>query len=198
MTIAVGDIIRVTARMQFNLSDEMQNVFYIECQGGTSKDDTDVTAELADWIDDAYSVVAPAMANNITFSQIDFYEVTQDRPLISELWPTVTVGGNAGDALPTQMAAQVNFTTGIKRALGKKYIAGMVESNSEDGGTLTSSLITLLGGWAGFVLTHPILVDMELAAGHVSSVDNNFVEWLNYQVKPLYATQRRRKRGVGA
>jgi len=193
------DIIRVTAKMEFAAIGDIQNVFYIKCDLSSGLDDGLFLDDVASFMDTAYTILEDDFADELKFTFIEAYNVTQDRPSGSTNWPVLVEGGDVtNQPMATQMAGQVNFPTAIKRSQGRKYVGGLTEAANTGGGGLDTNLRARLVLW-GEEFTGGVVLDTGLGFfGHISSGVPSFRVWELVTAPALLATQRRRKLGTGS
>lgn len=193
-----GDILRVTAKMVFG-ADQVQNVYHLRVDTSEDVDDDTMQLYVTEKIDAMYNWYQPSMCANVTFTTIELWNVSQDRPMGDWDWPTLTVGGASGDGLPKQCAPLILFGTLTARSQGRKYMPTTNEAGSTSGGSLVSSVLADLGEFAAEVLTN---IDIgavgEAVFGNWSPEKERFAEWVTAGVRGMLKTQRRRVSGVGS
>jgi hypothetical protein len=183
--------------MSYEFIHSVQNVWYFQMTELGPEDDVDVEDALAAWLDNVYSNVVVDQAASFKYDRIDFYNVTQDRPMVSRDWPTLTAGTGAGLADALQLAGQVNFRTGVKRSLGKKYIGGYTDASISGGGYLNPAPIANMEAFGADACANVGPGNSIWRAGHVKASNGAFVTWVDAYAMAIVATQRRRKLGVG-
>jgi len=198
MTIDPGDFVRVTAKMSYIGVDDIQNVFHTENDGGTSVDESDFMVALAAHLDTAYGYLADIMEDNVLFTEIDAYNITQDAPILPIDWPTLVNGDVVGETLPLQAAALVSFATRTKNSVGRKYISGVAESMQEAGGQLTTAALALLQDFGDELLLGFTVSTVGFQWGNYRYLDGRFAQWETATPRLIMATQRRRRRGIGS
>jgi len=198
MTVDPGDIIRVTAKMDYIGVDDIQNVYHTEHDGGTSVDESDFMLALAAHLDTAYGYVADILEDNVLFTEIDAYNLTQDAPMLPIDWPTLVNGDIVGDTLPLQAAALVSFATRTKKSVGRKYISGVAETMQEAGGQLTTAALALLQDFGDELLVGFTVSTVGFQWGNYRASDGRFAQWETATPRLIMATQRRRRRSVGS
>ncbi|MCK5565988.1 MAG: hypothetical protein KAJ07_12140, partial [Planctomycetes bacterium] len=154
--------------------------------------------DLADHLDDAYAHINQAMPLALTFDSINLYNLTAERFMGEQAWPVLTAGTLASDtSLPPQTAALVRFTTNTLRSQGRKFLPpfGEVHNDGDDG--LTAAGITAIGLWAADFVANAIGFDWEAAWGNYNRVADSWAPWVTALINTYFATQRRRRKGVG-
>jgi len=198
MGVVIGDVIQVTCGLSWEGVSDMLNVFYVQKTMGDEDDDIDVLTDLASGFDTVYALIQAYLHTDVIFGDIEFYNITQDRPMGAVDWPTLLAGTGEADPLGIQSAYQVDFFTGVKRSRGRKYISGGMAINLADAARLKEDTKGVLQDW-GDQLVLGFLVDSdEYLVGHIGSVSGLFISWKSALVAPLISTQRRRKPTTGS
>lgn len=198
MTVQPLDIIRVTAKATLAATEDAQNVYYFQHGGSTPLEDPPIISALANQINLAHDKLNGEQSTQLEYTTINLYNVTQ-RLLLSEVpWPGITSGTLADAALPYQIAGLVTFPTLLAKTLGKKYIAGFTEIGNDTFGIPTGNIITALGQYAVDLLTLITIAGEPFPIGHIRTDPLTFIAWATGLVESLWATQRRRKIGVGS
>src|SRR3989304_4991246 len=130
MTVELNDIIRVTARMLHAGTSAVQNQYHFRYGGAGSAEDSAIQTAIAERIDEAYTPLVPFQQDNFQYDDIQIWNVTQDRPMITQDWPILTLGTGNGAMLPLQIACLVLFRTNTARSQGRKYLPPSVLSTS--------------------------------------------------------------------
>jgi len=197
MTVQNGDVLRITAKLQYNGND-IQNVFHL-FNYGSAENDNVVSAAIETRIDTAYSYLNVYYPDDIIYTTIAIWNVTQGVPVSENAWPTMTAGGaGTADASPLQLAPLIKFGTAIARSQGRKYLGGFVEGQQDDGGTIGAVLQVALVTWAGHFLSSVIGGAAQMAFGNWNSTLGRFASYVAYTIDNYYRTQRRRVPGVGS
>jgi hypothetical protein len=198
MTVTVGSTVKCTAKMQIGGAIDLQNVFYAKLASGSAVDDDDARADLAEWIDDMFTPLAPYMAAVVTFDEIDFFNVSQDYPMGPEVWPTLTVGTSAGTLGVSGVAVVLTAYTEYVRTNGRKFFGGMAEGaftgNVVAGAILTAAATTAALWLAPFV---GATSGQTWTPGIWSTVASAFRAFRAIVIRDIPGYQRRRKPGVG-
>lgn len=197
MTVLGGDVMRVTANMVVNGSDLIQNVFYVKMDDAGEEEDVTVRQAVAAHLDTAWQNLESKISPQVVFTTIEFYNLTQDVPMLPITWPSPPVGSAVGALLPLQTGILVSFPTLAKRSTGKKYLGGLTISAITEGGRVETGHIGSAGLWAEDIIGTILADDSILYVGHVQKLTGTFVIWDQYLVSGIIATQRRRRIGVG-
>jgi hypothetical protein len=200
MAIEAGDTIRCTARMTWNNVVSIQNTFWCYKTVSTNDDNEDNMADLATWIDGIYDNIVGAMPTNLTFDDIDFFNVTADQPLGSLPWPTQTTGnGGSTEIAATGVAAVITAFTAITKVRGRKFLGPLTEAAIDAGYLNTSTMLTLadiiLDWMTPFVGT---TTGNAWLPGVWRRLQEAFAPFTRAVVRNIPGYQRRRKAGVGS
>lgn len=197
MTVEVGDILRVTAKMSV-LTDDVQNVYHYEASGtGTATDAATMTA-IALALDDAYEEIVAELTTGLRYDTIEFFNVTQDVPMGEDAWPNQVTGSAVGEILPLQCSAVCLFGTATARSQGRKFLPPMKEEASDSRGVVNAATITAILLLIIELLTGVTVGTLTFHPGNWNLLLTRFAEWISGTINPVMKTQRRRVAGVGA
>lgn len=193
-----GDVIRGIAKCYGPDEQVVANVFHWQLELTTTPvpDDTVMTA-IQSRLDTMYTLLEDYISEDVVSDNIDFYNVTQDRPMGTKNWPGFGGGLATAEHLPAGVAALIEASTGTKRCYGRKYVGVFTEADHGDG-EWTSGLLTALAVWAGNWVSNVTVSTYGVAwSGVWRRVQETFVKILSSTVKSLCSYQRRRKPGRG-
>lgn len=143
MTVNDNDVVRAVAQMQSHGVDDLLNVFHVRNVTGTPVAEEDFGTDVGTWLDAIYTCINAHVLNSIQYIEIGLYNVTQDIPMVSEAWPVLTFGTLDANDLPHGVALLQTYETATKNVQGKKYFGGLPVTDITDGGTWTTTLVTL-------------------------------------------------------
>jgi len=203
MTVATGDILRVTATLVWTDGNINQNVFNAVVSGGGGPwADADIVADALAWVNNMFANFTTLLSDEIDGSQIQVYK-----------WDSVgldwdEVGSNAwtynpnsvGEQLPRGVAALVTAQTTNPDVQGKKYLGGTTEGNVLDGlynSTMLVAMLAFAADWiTGFTGGTSGASWQPGVWSPTDQVLYNLVT--SFTANAIAAYQRRRKRGIGA
>lgn len=196
--MAVGSIYRVTMSGVIG-TDDMQVVHHFRTSsgGGTGSQEAESLAK-AFWADTGPEWLA-MLSVLYTAVQVKVRGVTD--PTAGYDYAVSGTGVAAGEVLPTQIAALVNWRTAKfgRSFMGKTYIPAVAES-AVSSGSIVGGQVTLINTWAAVMEllagTDPVTASFE--HGIYSELLSEFNPRTSFFVSQFAATQRRRKPGVGA
>lgn len=198
MTVEVNDIIRATAVLTVGRGIEINNVYHFRKEPLLSDIDQVVIEDIALFLDDAYDFFAGVLANDVTFSEIRFFNETQDREMASSSWPNQTVGGSAGTRLPQANAALVYFRTGYPRVLGKKYIGSLTATSITDSLWNAPLVAALASAFAPFIGPFLGPANASTLLAGINTLNHGFAAFTEVVATDNPVVQRRRRflRGI--
>lgn len=194
----------IVAKYNYNALVEFRNIHYYEFFNYVPT--TTELQEAVDAIDTAYkSRLQTFFADDVTFTGYVVRRLDVGGLPGSDFTATAGnwSGTNTNDPLPTQVAALVTWKaqTTYPRST-RSFIGGLTEANNGTDGKIQSGLITALENFASDMLSLAITaqVDADKVAVTISGTppavtDHNDVS--TYSATPIWATQRRRRLGVG-
>ena len=197
--VSNGDVVRVTANMSYQGASDIINVFHCVAELTVDVDDAVFMGDVGAEVDANYALIVQDLTDDLKFENIEFYNVTDDRPMGVITWPTLTVGlETTSQPVATQMCGQVNFLTGVKRSQGRKYIGGYSELANTGGGFLQVGVQGRLENYGAQFAQGQTITGGTIYWGHYKTGTTIFRQWTGYIVPSLMSTQRRRKQNVGS
>lgn len=143
MAVAVNDLLRVTAVLTTTDGTTSENVYVYKALGITDSDDFAVMADLALVLDTAYTEIVGLYANEVTFVEVRGHNITQDTPLPTVPWPTLTSGTSVSPNYAPGVAALVLFHTAATKVLGRKFIGPLTNAGLTDALIASATLVDL-------------------------------------------------------
>jgi hypothetical protein len=200
MSVHNLDVIRATARMKWAGVVDVQNTFTAVLGSGTSISDEDAKDDLAAWLEDMYTITALLMPTNLTFEDIDYFNLTQDAPMGTLSWPTLVAGNGATTEIAaTGVCAVITAFTNVVRVHGRKFFGPLVETVI-DAGYLNSTVMTGMAGVITLWIT-PFTGTVSgetWAPGVWQRLTGTFKTFRDAVIRNVPGYQRRRKAGVGS
>lgn len=197
--VSDGNALRVTAKMSYQGVSDIINVFHATVELTVAQDDAVVMADIAAIVDANYALIVQDLSDDLKFDTIEFYNVTEDRPMGVEDWTTLVAGTETtSQPTATQMCGQANFLTGIKRSQGRKYVGGYSELANTGGGILGLAVQGRLEDYADQFVQGDVITGGSVNWGHFQTGTTVFRSWTGSVVPRLMSTQRRRKQNTGS
>lgn len=197
MTVYQNDIVRVTAKMNMFNTDAVQNVFHIKNVTASDVTNDDFREHASKWLDALYDCVVELLANNLTFLEVELYNVTQSEPIDPIDFDTITVGENEGNTLPLQVAMLASMGTAATKVSGRKYIGGFTVSSIADSSQWLSTAITIALCMLDYLYGLQTFFTINSRPGTYNYTTETFNEFTDAAIDLIPATQRRRREGVG-
>lgn len=199
MTVQMQDILRVAARTSVQGFGDNVNVFHLRWDALTTATDEDAMDWCAERLEEAYKAIQPEIPNEVNFVDFNVFNVTQDRPLGSVPWPTLTSGGSSTETLPHQVAAFVRFPTGISRNWARKFIGPLSVDSSTSTGLIEPATLAMLGAFAAELIASTLSGGPEALTYVVNHINQStWVPVVEAVVSNIWATVRTRRPGRGS
>lgn len=199
MPVAVGDVIRITARMKWNAVIDVQNTFHAQLGSGAGMSNGTAKADLAEWVDDIYTEIVGALPSTLSFEDIDFYNITDDEPMGTESWPTLTYGTGSSEVSATGVAYVITAFTNVVRIHGRKFFGPAIEAAVEGGVFDATTMAYLASVILVWILPFSGGTSSDTwTPGVYSRLTTLFHEFRDAVVRNIPGYQRRRKQNVGS
>jgi hypothetical protein len=197
MTVNANDIIRATAVLE-GPSGKIENVYQFRCVVVVGGDDTDVMTDLAQKLDDAYTHLVASMSSDTVFIEVQGFNVTQDAPMPTVPWPSVTAGSASANDMASQVSFLALFRTGVSRVLGRKFLGGFAREALTADGFVSSGSLTAIAGYIGELIGIFIAASLtSYQLGVLSTVTHTFFAFFEGVAQVVPGSQRRRRQGRG-
>lgn len=205
MTVVLGDILRLVAKIDIQNGTEANWVFHYEVTGGTSETDLAVLTGLRDDLDLACNTIEGDLHDSVHSTEVELFvwDAVLDRfDGTSQLGWITFDGTDAGQAFMNQQAMLVKFFTNLARRQGSKYLPPHAEPAANGNLWLAGELVNALAWSAilddalviGSVTVHPCTFNTD-AASPLFETSELFSGVTAVDTNP--STQRKRKVGVG-
>ena len=196
-SIAIGDVIRTTARMKLDGVHDVVSVYHHKALNTNIGTDDDFMVGMAAGLDAAHTLINADITTRLTYINVEGINVTAARLLPAKPWPLLVAGLTGQDMLPEEVAGCVFFRTLRPKTRASKFIGGYTEF-SNSGGGLSVTTVSNLQAY-GDLLVGDIAADgavMEYGAYNALLARMTLV---NAAIVPArWRTQRRRRFGVGS
>ena len=202
MALQANDILKVVLSIAMPDSVIAQNIFWVlfEADGG-SVDTVDVLDDLETWVEDIYTNLLNAIADNNSLEDIKVYvydSVDDDFDEVG-IEPVAVTFTDTAQYLAHGLAAYMTARTVDPDVYGRKFIPGMTEAVNDDG-YIASGYAGNLANWS-IDWTDPFTgaaTGSGFIPGVYSFTRSNFYAFTGAStVSLLWGYQRRRKPGVG-
>jgi len=195
--IDTNDVLRMTANLQTVDLSAVQNVYTIRVTVPGAGSTSTQLSRIAIILELIYEEVRGLQNSRTKYIDIDFFNITQDIPLPSQSWPTISQGSLALDDLAHMTSAMFSLGVGKPGVNGRKFFGGISEpALDQDGLWTTSTVIDLL-----VAATQMLVTQTEGATtiefGIITGIVPAFIQFISSLVTNVPGTQRRRRQGVG-
>lgn len=197
MAVAIGDHVRITAKMKLFGTDDVMNVYTFEVDRNDTVDDAGFMVALALHMDDAYTLINGDLSDDLTYESVDGQNITQDVLLPETAWPVLVTGNLAAIILPTQVAGCVFWPTTTPKVRTSSFLGGYTVSALAAGGVLGAAVITRLVSF-GVAMRDVATANVDATKGSLNPISSIFTPSGVGQVPNRWRTQRRRRIGVGS
>lgn len=197
MSVAVGDIVRITAKMRWFGTDDVQNVFTYKVLLNATLDDDEFMSVVADVLDSAYNNLLGGQSTQFTYESIDGINLTQDVLLPEVAWPVLTAGASATTIVPQQLAICAFWPTTTPKVRTSTFFGGFVIAAIAALGDITAANVTQVLAAAN-ELSNFDTVELDMEKGSLNPITSVFTPSGTPQVPTRWRTQRRRRVGVGS
>lgn len=197
MAVSVGDFVRLTAKMKLFGTDDVMNVLTYRVDRNDTADDAEFMTAAALLLDIAYTLLEEDMNENLTWVTVDGQNISKSELLPEVGWPTLTVGPNAANLLPTQVCGEVYWPTITPKVRTTAFIGGYTEAANDADGSILAGAVTRLLSF-GDALKEWNTVDVDAVKGSFNPVKLLFTEAGDPVAPSRWRTQRRRRVGVGS
>lgn len=198
MVAAVGDILRLTATFQWAAQDFFTNNYYVKLTTQDTSTDDAMMDAIALHFDAMYTNINAKISASVNYVDIQGQNITQDILLPTKAWPVLTSGGDAGHALPTQVAALVFFRTLRPKTRASVYLPPLGEASSDSGGVIVAATVTALQSFGDDWVAGILELTVEADYGAYNPALARFTQVEAAVVPARFRTQRRRRLGVGS
>jgi len=200
MALSIGDIIRVTARQEYDGTDDNINVFHFGIAAPpTPNTNASLLSDMADFMAVAYAEMAAVLSNRLGAVDITLYNVTDDVPIGVTNWGVDYSGGTgSSESMPHADCVLVLMPTGQKRTVGRIYISPLLES-SQNAGSWNSTALTAVANFVDMLRspgTAALGTEVQFGVYKRGTGLLYAVDTVRIQSRTAY--QRRRKPGRGS
>ena len=199
MSVSAGDVIRVAATQVGPDLQEIVNVFFYEAETTfVTAPDEEVMGALAARMNELYLAFSVWIHESQTADEIQFYNITQARPMGALPWPTYAGGTGVGDYFPPGIAALITASTAVARVMPKKFLGVCMEPHAAGGFWSTAQMIAMAAFATGWLQDAVAIGFGDLVPGTWRRAILTFVPLVAATAKGVCSYQRRRKPGVGS
>ncbi len=196
MTVVQNDVVRATGETSRG-PDAIQNVMHYRSTNAASITDAQALIDIAQVMDTVFSTMIGFITTALSYDQVRAQNVTQDVLLGTAAYPSLIGGTIAGDQLPLQNAAILNFPSSKPKTRGSVFLGGFTEADNAPTGILSGGLQTALVSMAVILLGEIVLGPNSWRYVVFNTILKTFVLPTGSVIPAVWRTQRRRRPGVG-
>jgi hypothetical protein len=198
MVVSQDNVLELSARMEFNGTEDVVNVFqFIKTDAG-SITDSEAVDDVLDVLEGLYTFIIALYSVLLVFRDVRVFNRTTQELLGVHLWPTLVAGLQAQNATAPGVCAVVNFSTIVPKVSLRKYFGVLTEASVGPAGAFgvgTTSAVALMGA---FLLEEHIEAAANWQYGYFSPKTLSFVVPNGSSNDSIPGYQRRRKHGRGS
>lgn len=197
MTVSLGDIVRITPRFEM-YEEDVQNVYHVKVNAGGDVDDSVFDAGAVAWLETVYNNLNGDISDEMDRLDIVIQNITEGTPARFLQWTTYPTPTDTNTPLPLQCTGLISFPSDTVKSIGRKFIAGWTEADNDDPGIPTSGALSALADVAADIVLGWAAGGQTLIPGNWNDNTSHFAFWMFATVAGFWATQRRRRAGVGS
>lgn len=195
--INVNDELRVTAVLTTVDLSEVQNVYTAKLSSVGSGDTTAILDRIVVILELVYNIIKGLQNSRTKYQEVRFFNITQDIPLPSRAWPTISQGELALDDLAHMTAAMFSLGVGLPGVAGRKFFGGISDFALDQDGLWTTATVVDLALASAELIKEQTQAGTVLKFGIRTGIVPAFVAFSSATTKNIPASQRRRRQGVG-
>lgn len=198
LNLAPNNHVRLSSVWLYDDASEIVNVVHVRLGSTVASSDADVLDDLAEFVEDVWENVVPAMSNLVTHDRIEVKNVTLGG-VFGSLPANANLDGtdSSANALPPQTTALVIFPTLISRIQGRVYLPPFSEA-SNNAGFIDPAKVAMMDAFGAEMLlpyTGPNGTEMSYI---VRASSGTGLVPVSTRSIPTFRTQRRRTIGRGS
>jgi len=192
------DVVRVTAEMEMDGVEDVQNVYHVLKVSGGPVTDTVFMDDMAAQLESMYLTFVARQITSYTYNQITGQQVFGGSDIMPDVaWPTIIAGLSTSDALPLQVTALVAGQTTSSKKQGRKYLGGFTELDNVNG-VVQPGLTSALANYALEWITDFVSGAHTYRFGVFNVLSSVFTPFVASLILGAFRTQRRRTAGFGS
>jgi len=196
MTVATGDVIRITVEGSGVGLQDIQNVWYAKLLTGDVSEATTLE-DLRSLLEAMYALLSAILSVAWVIRDFKMLNITQNADVGTVLPVDATPGANVSFAQPPQLAYGLTLSTARLKARGRKFFGLVCADQVGSNGALDADAILDLADVGDYVTVARGATSSTWRFGIVSTVDDVFLPFTSYVIPTNVVTQRRRRQGVG-
>lgn len=198
MTMNQDDVVEVAARMEFNGTDDVVNVFQFQKVDAIPTVDADGVDDLINILEVFYTLINAVFTTLLLYRDLRVTNVTQSIVLGTFPWPNLVAGLDANDPTPPGVSALINWNTGVARVSPRKYLGVLAEDSVQAQAVWEPGVVAVLALMGANLIGTLSKPNSDWQYGFLSPKTLSFEPVISATVSNIPAYQRRRKQGRGS
>lgn len=195
--INVNDELRVTAVMNTVDLSVVQNVFTTKVTVVGALPVLDVLDRIVKILELIYAIVKGLQNTRTKYINVEFFNITQNIPLATRPWTTITEGELGLSDLAHMTAAMFSLGVDLPGVSGRKFFGGISDNALDQDGLWSTATVVDLALASLIMLSDQTETGTTIQFGVRTGVVPAFVQFLTATTTNIPASQRRRRQGVG-
>ncbi len=195
--INVDDELRVTAVARTVDLSEVQNVYTVKVTAVGALPVVDVLDRIVVILELIYNIIKGLQNSRTKYTDVRFFNITQNIPLATRAWATVGEGELLVDDLAHMTAAMFSLGVDLPGVSGRKFYGGISETALDQDGLWSNATVIDLALASAVMLSDQTSAGTTIQFGIRTGIIPAFVQFVTATTTNIPASQRRRRQGVG-
>jgi len=195
--INVDDELRVTAVLNTVDLSIVQNVYTMKVTVVGALPIIDVLDRIVLILQLIYNIIKGLQNTRTKYIEVLFFNITQNIPLPTRPWPTISQGELVVDDLAHMTAAMFSLGVDKPGVSGRKFFGGIAESALDQDGLWTTATVVDLALASVIMLADQSNGGTTIQFGIRTGIIPAFIQFKSAKTTNIPASQRRRRQGVG-
>ncbi len=195
--VNANDELRVTAEMTTVDLGVVQNVYTTKITVPGALPVVDILDRIVIILELLYAIVKGWQNTRTKYTNVKFFNITQNIPLATRPWTTITEGELLVDDLAHMTAAMFSLGVDKPKVSGRKFFGGIAESRLDQDGLWTVGQLAELASVSVIMLSDQSSGGTTLQFGIRTGIVPAFIQFVTATSTNIPASQRRRRQGVG-
>lgn len=197
MTVQSGNVMQMSARLEFDGTEDVMNVFQFRNDEVVGVDDQVMIDALITYLETLYTLINASLVTLMSYRDIRAANISSGEVFGTFPWPTLVNGLNAGAAMAPGVALLANFSTGVSRVTPRKYFGVFPTSTMAADGLFGAGVVAAVASVAAAMIGPLTASGISFTYGYRSPKTVDFEPVVAATVGDVPAYQRRRKQGRG-
>jgi len=195
--INADDLLRMTAVMNTVDLSQVQNVFTLKVTSPGVLPIIDILDRIVSIAERIYAIIKGLQNTRTKYIDVEFFNITQNIPLPTRAWLTITEGELVVDDLAHMTAAM--FSLGVSRpgVNGRKFFGGISEVALDQDRLWSTATVVDLALASAIMLVDQTQLSTTIQFGIITGLVPAFRQFDSAKTTNVPASQRRRRQGVG-